>query len=490
MSFVPLLIGLAFVLLITLATSKRRKNLAVVWQGVARQLGLTFNWSENSAWNTKWSISGVLRGVPVRAQYSRQTENIGDTTQVREEALFYAGTSGRIPVRLTVQADSVLRSLGRLVQGRDEKIGDPQFDAAVELPAMDAHVCAALSAPARKHLRTLIDAGGAVREGMVVLAQAANKSENAEWLAQMLQFLAQLAELLSVTPDVLCERLAQNAMTDPCPGVRLRNLGFLIDPETRATLPALMSTARALLADTDAPVRLLAAKQLGEDGHPVLRAIALDAYEPTAVRVDALRGLALARASQLQQLLPQLLGANPPELVCAALSIIASRRLNTLAEAVAECADSEHEAVRAAVARVLVSVPAQHAEGVLIRLLTDSSSEVQLMSAESLGAMGSVAAVEPLLGVANAFGRAQVRQAARGAIGRIQSRLGDVEAGRLSLAEEDGLRGALSVAEGAAARAGGEVSVVEEATSTSDANQLGERQRFSWREEPAGRRTR
>jgi HEAT repeat protein len=325
---------------------------------------------------------------------------------------------------------------------------------------------------------------------MVVLAQASNKSSNAEWLTQMLQFLAQLAELLSVPPDVLTERLMLNAMTDPCPGVRLRNLRFLIDPDTRATLPVLMSTARALVTDANAPVRLLAARQLGEEGHPALAAIALDAHQPATVRVEALQALGLARASKLESLLPQLLGANPPELVCAALSIIAARRLSALAESVVQCAASQHEAVRAGAARALLTLPTQHSEQALIRLLADSSSEVKLISAESLGAIGSVAAVEPLLGLANSFGRAQVRQAARGAIGRIQSRLGDVEVGCLSLADEHGLTGALSVADEAAAQVGGEVSLVEESTTTNETDHVGVGQHFSWLEEPSARRTR
>lgn len=485
---VPLLIGLVVALVSMLTFSKRRESLAAVWQGVARKLGLTFNWANNSSLHNRWTISGVLYSVPVRAQYSRKISTTGSTADVQEETLFHAGGNGRIPATLTVQADSMLRSLGRLVQGRDEKAGDEQFDAAVELPAMDAFICAALSAPARTHLRTLIEANGAVRDGMVVLRQAAYKSSDAEWLTQMLQFLAQLAQLLSVTPDVLAERLVQNALTDPSPGVRLQNLRFLLDPNTHVELPVLMSTARTLLGDADAPVRLLAARQLGEEGHPVLAAVAFDAREPTAVRVEALRALALARTSQLESLLPQLLGWNPPELVCAALSIIAARRLSTLAELVVQCAESEHEVVRAAAARALVALPKKPAEETLIRLLADASSEVQLYSAESLGAIGSAMAVEPLLGLANSFGRPQVRKAARGAIGRIQSRLGDVEAGRLSLAEDHALAGALSVAE-VAGPAGGEISLVEEGKSDVT-NDFGERQRFSWLEEPSARRTR
>jgi HEAT repeat protein len=101
---------------------------------------------------------------------------------------------------------------------------------------------------------------------------------------------------------------------------------------------------------------------------------------------------------------------------------------------------------------------------VLIALLSDASADVQRASAEALGGFGSVAAVEPLLPLAEGFGRSQLRQAARGAIGRIQSRLGNVEAGRVSLADDQELAGAVDLADTAATRVG-ELSLVQEAAS-------------------------
>jgi hypothetical protein len=65
-----------------------------------------------------------------------------------------------------------------------------------------------------------------------------------------------------------------------------------------------------------------------------------------------------------------------------------------------------------------------------------------------------VAAVEQLLPLTQALLDSQLRQAARNAVGNIQSRLGDVEAGRVSLAEAVGLEGALALADDAAVRIG------------------------------------
>jgi HEAT repeat protein len=221
--------------------------------------------------------------------------------------------------------------------------------------------------------------------------------------------------------------------------------------------------------------------QLVDEGSPVLGALAEDPEVEVALRVQSLRELgARGVPGLLEPLLARLLGSSPPELVCAALTIIAARHLDSFSAAVVECAANEHEEVRVASAMALGRLAANEheevrvasamalgrlaaneAERVLIRLLADASSEVQCASAEALGVVGSVAAVEPLLPLAEGLGRAKLRQAARGAIGRIQSRLGSVEAGSLSLADDHELAGAIAIADAAAVARAGEVSLAE-----------------------------
>jgi hypothetical protein len=89
-----------------------------------------------------------------------------------------------------------------------------------------------------------------------------------------------------------------------------------------------------------------------------------------------------------------------------------------------------------------------------VQLLADDSSHVQQASAQALGAFGSVAAVEHLLPLARGLFDSQLRQAARSAVSTIQARMGDVEAGRVSLAEPQALEGAVALADTAAARIG------------------------------------
>jgi HEAT repeat protein len=427
------------------------------WQEAARELGLRFTRSRATYPQTEWQIEGVINGVPLRAEYRNRMQQTGNVRSTVPMVVIYTGRESGIPRSLVVHADSLGRAMSRLVDGRDEKIGDKSFDELVELPALDAYACAALSSAARKGLTGLVEQGGEVRQGVLVYERIAERDHNRAWLVQEVRFLAQLARRLSVTPSELHQRLTENAVADPSHEVRLTNLRHLADPGTRTPAPLLAATARKLLSDPHVPVRLLAAAQLGAEADPTLLGVASDRTLPLPRRVEALTAIGLRRPAGLDALLTKLLAQGPLELTCLALTTIGAQQLDTLSPAVVECAGSEHEAARIAAAWALGALSPCR-EDVLIRLLGDSSSDVQCASAESLGRCGSITAVEPLSAVANRLTRPQLRQAARAAIGQIQSRLGDVEAGRLSLVADDD-RGQLALAD--AATPGGELSLLE-----------------------------
>jgi hypothetical protein len=451
-----LLLGLGlYTLSGAMAEARKRFGASEHWQTAAAELGLTLSRPKEQ----DRRLHGELGGVPVRADLKYEKQ--GKSYEFR--VTLSAGKGGRIPQDLVVHSDSLLRSMARLVDGQDEQIGDPDFDEKVELPTLDAAACAALSYGARERLSRLVERGGEVRQGMVAYDGSWTSGHDCAWLVQMLRSLAHIARLLSVPPSSLHQRLADNAVNDPSPGVRLRNLQFIADPSTRTPPQLVASVSRSLLGDVHPRVRLLAAQGVGAEGHVVLAALAADPRLATPLRVRALDALGTGPAPRLDALSALFTGQHPPELVCAALAVVARQRLSALAGASAACTRSEHEAVRVAAASALGALAAPQSEPLLIGLLSDESAQVQQASAEALGLFGSVSAVEPLLPLAEGFGRSQLRQAARGAIGRIQSRLGNVEAGRLSLAEDQELAGAVDLAD-AAARAG-ELSLAEEVAS-------------------------
>ena len=426
-----------------------------VWGAVARELGLKFtdNGSERS-------LSGVLNGAPVRAAYREETEVVRNAPAIRRIVDFHAGGAGHIPASLALRKDTGGRAFARLVTGDDDdQIGDEHFDDKVELSDLDAYACAALSHAAREQLGHAIERGVELAQSTLHYEMRWEEPHDRAWLIQMLQWISLLGQLLSVTPETLHRRLAENAARDPSPRVRLRNLTYLTDAATRSPPAVVTDAARALLSDGNAPIRLLAAKQLGAEGCLPLLGLASDATVGTALRAEAVQALGAQGGAKLAPALGSLAGDAAPEVARAALSAIAAQRLTALVPVVLECARSPEAAVRAGAAAALAQLGPATAEATLIGLLSDPSADVQLASASALGEMGTVTAVEPLLPIAQGFGRAQLRRTARAAIGRIQSRLGPAEAGLLSLATDHDLAGAVDLAN--AALSVGELSLAE-----------------------------
>lgn len=427
------------------------------WEEAAGRLGLRYHGGKDER-----TIQGRLRGVPVWAHYERRVQ-VGKNPSAGEKTTLSAGGGdGEIPRELVVRRDS-LRLLGGLLPTWDASSGDEDFDRYAQPRTLDEYVCAALSHEARGLLLQLLRQGGEVREGVLLLEDHTGSDHDEGWLEQQLRALARLAAELSVLPSTLHRRLALNARTDPSAGVRLRNLRFLTQPRLCAERELRAATARALLADPDLDIRLLAAGELGPEGFPALREIAADQSLATPARVQALGALGQAGAPGLGLLLAELLSqSDAPELLVAVLTGVATLRLGSLRDAAVRCTEIPHEAVRAAAARTLaklVESPACRAstEDLLLQLLADPSEDVQHASADALGEIGSARAVEPLLGLSpGLLGRASLRQAARSAITQIQSRLADVEGGRVSL-----LPGAVDVAVTASGGHGGEVALVK-----------------------------
>lgn len=450
---------LLVVIAVAYATSRSNVNDSnlQIWKDVAQELGLRCQGGEYER-----TINGLIDGVSVRAAFRRQIGKTERNEHALEQVVFHGAEFGPIPDSLVVRRDTAPRLLGLRFGARDVALGDAPFDELVELPGLDARSCAALSHPARQQLARFLKIGGEVRQGTLWCALDGSDDHERDSLVAMLQFLSQLGTSLAVTSDTLHQRLSHNALRDPSAGVRLRNLRFLADATIQAPPALLASTARSLLADSDSAVRILAARQLGADGMPVLRAEVSHAHAESAARIAALRALAELRAPDLEPLLGGLLAApSAPELVSAALAIVGQQRLNGLAKTVARWTESDTESVRRAAAKALGKLTGT--EPALLRLLEDASPDVRQAAAEALAEAGSVQAVEPLLPLSQGLMPSPLRNAARAAIAQIQARLGNVEAGQVSLADQQGLLvGAVDLADVSVAVRVGELSLLED----------------------------
>ncbi|HTV19894.1 MAG TPA: HEAT repeat domain-containing protein [Polyangiaceae bacterium] len=461
MAFLLLLGILAVILVIVklaavaLADAKaRRQRLFHEWQVGAQSVGLHVQRFSDSELRAR----GMIQEVPVNATLTVEVEHNNQT--VYRSALW--ANSASIPRQLQVQRDSTLRSMARFIEGDDVPIGDAHFDELIELPAVDAHICAALNYKARGQLTKLLNWGVYVQDGAVVCRSTWTQEQNRQ-LAPLLQSIASLARLLSVPSGELAKRLAYNVLNDPAAAVQLQNLRYLIAPETNAPHDLLQSAVEPLLSHVHAPLRLLAAQHAGAQGREALRVLANDGSVPLDMRIQAVLSLgARPELRDLDGLRSVLVDSSPPELQCAALSAVGASSDAALLDSVHHCTRSQHDSVRAAAARALGVLASPQSEPVLVALLADASADVQQCSAESLGLFGSIAAVEPLVPLAESLVRPRLRQTARGAIGRIQSRLGDAEAGRLTLSHPHDLAGALDVAHTSAGYRAGELSLSED----------------------------
>jgi hypothetical protein len=369
---------------------KRREAL----RGAAARLGFRYEPGDF------FSASGTVKGEagPFRVGVTNGADNEGSGTRIDVYGVDPAITLG-------------IRS------GEGVQLGDPLFDASVSGPARK--VLALMNRSAREKLaglRVQVERGR-------LRYQASSRIWDSGKIADMVGRLVDVAKCLVLPPGGEEHAIAGNAIADPAGAVRQRNMRFLVErvPGSPETLRA----AVAVQGDADPELRLLAATVLDEDrALEILRGIVKDGGAPGSIRVAALEKLNALRD-------PLLLG---------------------VASAAAASADAGLARVAA---RTLVSLGDSASEPALIALLAHESAEVRMEAADGLARTGTVLAVEPLLQLTKgAPASTALKEAARAAIHAIQSRLGEVEAGRLSLAAQDEHDGALSLAS-----EGGEVSV-------------------------------
>jgi HEAT repeat protein len=175
--------------------------------------------------------------------------------------------------------------------------------------------------------------------------------------------------------------------------------------------PEMKAAAEVALGDADASVRLLGATLVrGERGKAVLRGLLAEKLDE-ALLVQAVRTAAATGDASF----------------CDAVLALAPRTEPALAEAVANA---------------LGKIGDAKMESALLRLLNRPDLAVKRAAAAALGLVGTVRAVEPLLFEE----QGELGHSARDAVRRIQARLVDADAGRVSLAPQQSGSGALSIA--------------------------------------------
>jgi HEAT repeat protein len=324
----------------------------------------------------------------------------------------------------------------------DVTTGDEAFDNAVDVWGRRDEVLAVLDAPTRQLIDQALADDFQIAEGRL------RRRVYAEHLVELVREAVDLAGRLSLAPEAIPGRLAQNARHDPLAEVRLRNLEALLEDyrDRRET----QTTLRALLNDPSQQVRLQAALASGKDGHAALAALISDSEydEPVVLKTLDVLTAGLPKKDQWP-VLDAALAHDSAWVRQRALAQVARLGGPKAAMRLARCLADAHADIAAEAARALAKLGNSSCEGPLIEALGSEDLNVRQAAAEALGYVGTVAAVAPLQEAMGGAGMAVVapdlRRAARHAIERIQGRLPGAKAGQLSLARSGGAAGEVSL---------------------------------------------
>jgi hypothetical protein len=379
------------------------------------------------------------------------------------------------PGELELRAEGLRTAVVKAIGARELTIGDPAFDDGVYVQGWPPLVFALLDAETRRVvLRLLQDRidvpssaigrslGGraSVAGGQLRVEMPDPSSAPPAYVADTLSGLLAVARRLARPADV-AGRLAVNVGREPLVTVRVRSLDVLVReyPDRRATRQAL----RTALGDSTLEVRVQAAKALGEEGEPTLRAIASAEDGPDDIQARAIRALGERLSPELgESILHHALRRRRLPVAEACLEALGRQRKDDVVEPLAKVLALERGTLAEAAARALGTTGRPGAEAPLIDALERHDAALKLSAAVALGRVASAAAVAPLRRLESASSDAALRRAAREAIAQIQERRSGASPGQLSLA--DGEAGRLSLIEDEAGR----VSLPEEDVSAAE----------------------
>jgi HEAT repeat protein len=206
-----------------------------------------------------------------------------------------------------------------------------------------------------------------------------------------------------------------------------------VEQQGEATDAEIVDVVRAMLAVCSDPGRasLEAIFQSGE----------------TEARADALRFLVAVRGySACADALSMALDSRVEDVQLVAVAAIAKANDVAFLDRLLALAPGAPARLAASIAETIGRLGDPRGEPALLRLLSHQAEPVRLAAIRALGRLGTIHAVGPLLPLANGLLAVSVKGAARDAIASIQARLGDADAGRLSLLAEGPAEGGVSIA--------------------------------------------
>jgi HEAT repeat protein len=431
------------------------------WKRAAADLGFTFGPGNKPGLVKMYGSIDELDVVVDTSEDRSLNTPLLDITRL--QVFTFGGIPKDLSITRLTHLQKQLGHRGRLF------IGDRDFDDAIAVQGDETVVRALLDPKTRSLIKKCVGKLGVVVGDSTVYRVENGHVKHGDLIRDRVRMMTELARLLIIDDDTLAERLLAAAESEPHLFARRRAYQLLFGKLFDRT-----ATRRAIpmaLQDRDPLVRAYAAGAMGSEGLPYLEGIATAAMFPAEARVAALSFLVRwltfddARAERIERVLDGALKNEISEVQSIIIRAIGAARAHVMLPSLAKHAPFE---VVPAVARAYIEALWQLAdpagEPALIELLQHADLRVRISAARALGAVGTIAAVQPLLASsAGLLGSVELKDAARYAVKMVQGRLRGVEAGGLAVVDGEADRGALSVARESA----GQMSLAHEAESGS-----------------------
>jgi HEAT repeat protein len=377
------------------------------WAEAAGQLGLK---PERSAFAQR-GLAGELAGVRVAVE--QRTRNAG----VRYTYTQVIVNSPQMTRDIQFRREGVWQGVQKGAPGKNTLVLEG-------IAGSESTVLALMNHETRQALLRLLQLGDVeVKPGEVGLVVPGVVSESARLVSVVRAVVDVAARLGALPSDRVRPAIENNARTDGEPGVRLRNLQWLIKshPSSQETTRAL----QAALGDPDAEVRLFAATRAGQpQALAALRELVETEANPPEVRLFALEHLlSKFRYAKFAPTIAVALDAVDEQVRIAAVQAVGAKRDVAMLERVCAMIAGSRERLAGSIAKTLGQLGDPKAEPTLIKLLSYDSEQVKVAAVQALGQVGTVSALEPLLPLTKGLQLSgRIKEAAREAVHRIQAR--------------------------------------------------------------------
>lgn len=435
-----ILVGVASIGMAVLIATKQRNDRRRFMRELVEKTGLTLH--RGTLFLKDDTVDGDLANCHVALSWFTHGRHDSRRPKVK-----VTPRAGRVPFGLQIRKEDALGQIGKMLLGQDIRIGDPDFDGRFLIRGLDeVGVISVLGHRTRQLINDLVGEDGwrLGEDGLTWMS--ARKRPAATSLAETIQRADQVCLEIGRSGSS-SERLVESLRNDPVPEFRLRCLEMLlIQPRSDAITSAIRMSAR----DDNPEVRLLAGESLGEEGIDTIARVALEAETKSAVR--AIRALEKRPSESVAVQLRRVLGRKDTEPFAAAAEALAQMRdlpgvdiiVGVLGDASARSTSQRVAAARALRLYGLAQVCPQ-----LLAALATGDRSLKIAVIEALGACGGSEEAGVLYGIKEADEDGVTRRAATQALAEIQSRLGAVARGSLSMAQAGRAEGGLSVADAA-----------------------------------------